>query len=61
MECIQRFLDKVKIDLTVRFTKHIQLNHFNLMDGIFRGANSFLAESLKEAAHNEFESEKEWR
>ena len=51
MECIQNFIDKVKIDLTVRFTKHIQLNHFSIMDGIFRGVNSFFDESLKEADH----------
>ena len=51
MECIQNFIDKVKIDLTVRFTKHIQLDHFSIMDGIFKGVNSFFDESLKEADH----------
>ena len=61
MECIQRFMDKLKIDLTVRFTKHIQLNHFSMMDSVFRKVNNFLEEDLRDAAHNEFESEKEWR
>ena len=28
IECIERFIAKIKIDLTVRHTKHIQINHY---------------------------------
>ena len=61
MMCIERFIEKIKIDLTVRFTKHIQLDHFAIMDKIFRSVDSFYIEGLKSGEHAEFEWQKEWR
>ena len=61
MECIQNFIEKIKIDLTVRFTKHISLDHFAIMDGIFRGVERTFEEAVKEGAHAEFEWRKSWR
>ena len=61
MMCIERFMEKLKIDLTVRYTKHIQLDHFAIMDSIFRNVDSFFADQIKEGEHAEFEWHKEWR
>ena len=61
MECITRFIEKVRIDLTVRFTKHIELTHFQIMDNMFKGVEGFFHDSVRDSAHNEFEWKKEWR
>lgn len=61
MMCIERFLEKMKIDLTVKYTKHIQLDHFAIMDSIFRGVDSFFSDQIKDGEHAEFEWHKEWR
>jgi len=42
--CIERFLDKIKIDLTVRFTKYIELDHSAIMSSIFGKVDSFFHE-----------------
>ena len=44
MMCIERFFDKIKIDLTVRFVKFIELDHAGIMDGIFNRVDSFFTD-----------------
>lgn len=61
MECMLKFIEKVKIDLTVRFTKHLTLSHYGIMDNIFKNVEGFFDESVKSAAHYEFETNKEYR
>ena len=60
MMCIERFLDKIKIDLTVRFVKYIELEHAGIMDGIFKRVDSFFTDQLKDAAQAEFEWRRDW-
>ena len=60
MMCIERFFDKIKIDLTVRFVKFIELDHAGIMDGIFNQVDNFFTDQLSDAAQSEFEWRRDW-